>query len=84
MAMAVMGLTTYALLLTQPSILTSLSLSQSNTSNTSNTSCSEASRQNIWRQVPDCRLRKTLVPVNLPLNPNILQVKLTILLLYNA
>lgn len=72
MAMAVMGLTTYALLLTQPDLLTSLSLSSNSSSQS--TSCSDSTRQKIWSQVPDCRPRQTLVPVNLPVNPNILQV----------
>ena len=73
MAMAVIGLTTYALLLTRPSLLTSVSLPSSQSNYTSPT-CSEDTRQSIWSQLPDCRPRKTLVDVKLPLNPNILHV----------
>ena len=77
-AMAVLGLTTYTLLLTSPQLLHSLaSSSPSNQAPGSPPhSCSDAERHNILRQLPECIPRNTLVKLPLPSDPNIILVRL--------
>ena len=71
-AMTVIGLTTYTLLLTSPHLLNSLAAQSSSPGHDHR--CSDQERQSIWRQLPECIPRNTLVKVPLPLDPNIIQV----------
>jgi len=75
MSMAVLGLTTYALLVTHPSILSSVVQSrQSLNTMVSSETCSQEDKQLVWQSLPECQPRNTLVKIPLPKNPNILQV----------
>ena len=73
-AMTVMGLMTYSLLLTHPPLMLSMTSDLSSSSVTPHT-CSSGDKTRIWRQLPECRPRNTLVKVPLPNNPNILNVR---------
>ena len=75
-AMAVLGLTTYALLLSQPHLLTSLAQSDPAPAfqETPHT-CSHTDKESVWSQLPHCEPRNTLVEVPLPTDrPNVLNV----------
>lgn len=75
MSMAVIGLTTYALLLSQTNLLTSVVQSQQTLDMMySSERCSEEDKEMVWRGLPECQPRNTLVKIPLPKNPNILQV----------
>ena len=75
-AMAVLGLTTYALLLSQPHLLTSLAQSDPGPAfQESPHTCSHADKESVWSQLPHCEPRNTLVEVPLPTDhPNVLNV----------
>ena len=75
-AMAVLGLTTYALLLSQPHLLTSLAQSDPGPAfQESPHTCTHADKESVWSQLPHCEPRNTLVEVPLPTDhPNVLNV----------
>ena len=74
-SMAVLGLTTYALLATHPTLLSSVVQSrQSLDTMVLSGTCSQEDKELIWRGLPECQPRNTLVKIPLPKNPNILQV----------
>ena len=77
-AMAVLGLTTYALLLSQPHLLTSLAQSDPGpTFQETPHTCSHTDKESVWSQLPHCEPRNTLVEVPLPADhPNVLNVML--------
>ena len=77
-AMAVLGLTTYALLLSQPHLLTSLAQSDpAPTFQETPHTCSHTDKESVWSQLPHCEPRNTLVEVPLPTDhPNVLNVML--------
>ena len=61
-AMAVLGLTTYALLLSQPHLLTSLAQSDPGPAfQESPHTCTHADKESVWSQLPHCEPRNTLV-----------------------
>jgi len=62
--MAALGLTTYAL----------LTLYSFPTSSSPPDQCSEATKAEVWSSLPDCSPRPTLVSIPLPLDPHVLQV----------
>lgn len=72
-AMAVMGMMTYSLLLTHPPLMLSLSSDQSPSPATPHT-CGSGDKTSIWKQLPECKPRNTLVKIPLPNNPNVLNV----------
>ena len=69
-SMALIGLTTYALLVTHPNLLNSVQSRQMVSSET----CTQEDKEMVWRGLPECQPRNTLVTIPLPKNPNILQV----------
>merc|ERR1712029_918539 len=74
-AMAVVGLTTLTLLLTNPHMMTSMSSSsQQSSSNPNPHICTEQDKHNIWSQLPECKPRRTLVTIPFPQDPNVLNV----------
>ena len=76
-AMTVMGMMTYSLLLSHPPLLLSMTSDLSSSSETPHT-CSSGDKDSIWRQLPECRPRNTLVQIPLPNNPNVLNVNIVI------
>lgn len=72
-SMALLGLTTYALLVTQPHLLDSLVQSGQVSSSTSEY-CSHEDKRKVWQTLPECQPRNTLVKIPLPQDPNVLQV----------
>ena len=85
-AMAVLGLTTYALLLSQPHLLTSLAQSDPGPAfqETPHT-CSHTDKESVWSQLPHCEPRNTLVEVPLPADhPNVLNVSKATIQMYSC
>jgi len=70
-SMAVFGLTTYAMLATYPTLLSTL---VSLDSKVWGGTCSQEDKDLVWRGLPECQPRNTLVKIPLPKNPHILQV----------
>ena len=73
-SMAVIGLTTYALLVSHPTLLSSVESRQSLDTFMSSGTCTQEDKEMVWRGLPECQPRNTLVTIPLPKNPNILQV----------
>lgn len=74
-AMAVVGLTTLTLLLTNPRMLTSMSSSNLQSSSNPNPHiCTDQDKHNVWSQLPECKPRRTLVSIPFPQDPNVLNV----------
>ena len=73
-AMTVMGIMTYSLLLTHPPLMLSMTSDLSSSSVSPHT-CSSGDKTSIWRQLPECKPRNTLVKIPFPTNPNVLNVR---------
>ena len=78
-AMAVMGMMTYSLLLTHPPLMLSMTSDLSPSPSPPHT-CSPGDKTSIWRQLPECKPRNTLVKIPLPNNPNVLNVRISSLI----
>ena len=72
-AMTVMGIMTYSLLLTHPPLM--LTMTSDLSSSIPPHSCSSGDKTSIWRQLPECKPRNTLVKIPFPSNPNVLNVR---------
>lgn len=76
-SMAVVGVTTLALLALQPDLLTRLVRTEVSVAvrhASQPATCSDQAKHAVWRSLPECQPRPTLVLLPLPQDPHILQV----------